>query len=115
MDIHATEGKMLGQCVMKNGIPLDNRYVVPYNPYLSVKYNAHINVEICNSIKSCKYLYKYVYNGPDMASVSTQIVDQQNSHEEQESTNKRNIDEIKKNCQLKISYCYRMLLEDIFL
>ena len=49
-----------GKCVMKNGIPLDNRHVVPYNPYLSVKYNAHINGEICNSIKSCKYLYKYV-------------------------------------------------------
>ena len=54
--------------MLKNGIPLDNRYVVPYNLYLSVKYNAHINVEICNSIKSCKYVYK----GPDMASVSTE-------------------------------------------
>ena len=51
---------------------MDNRYVVPYNPYLSKKYNAHINVEICSSIKSCKYLYKYVYKGLDMASVAVQ-------------------------------------------
>ena len=58
-----------GQSVIKNGVELDNRYVVPYNPYLSKKYNAHINVEICSSIQSCKYLYKYVYKGPDMASV----------------------------------------------
>ena len=60
---------------MKDGVPLDNRHIVPYNPYLSKKYNAHINVEICSTINSCKYLYKYVYKGPDMASV--QVVDNQ--------------------------------------
>ena len=59
-----------GKSLVKNGISLDNRYVVPYNPYLSKKYNAHINVEICSTVISCKYLYKYVYKGPDMASVS---------------------------------------------
>ena len=58
-----------GRFVMKNGVPLDNRYAVPYNPYFSMKYNAHINVEICSTVNSCKYLYKYVYKGPDMASV----------------------------------------------
>ena len=47
-----------GKCVMKNGVPLDNRHIVPYSPYLSKKYNAHINVEICSTINSCKYLYK---------------------------------------------------------
>ncbi|KAI5390621.1 hypothetical protein KIW84_075788 [Lathyrus oleraceus] len=44
---------------------VDNRWVVPYNPWLLLKYDCHINVEICSSIKSIKYLYKYVYNGPD--------------------------------------------------
>ena len=58
-----------GKYVMKNGVPLDNRYMVPYNPYLSKKYSAHVNVEICSTINSCKYLYKYVYKSPDMASV----------------------------------------------
>ena len=50
-----------GKHIIKNGIHLDKRYVVPYNPYLSKKYNTHINVEICSSSKCCKYLNKYVY------------------------------------------------------
>ena len=56
--------------VDKNGKPLDNRWVVPYNPYLSYKYRCHINIEICVSVKSIKYLFKYVYKGHDCASVT---------------------------------------------
>ena len=80
------------QYIVKN-VHLDNRYVVPYNPYLSIKYNAHINVEICSSIKCCKYLYKYVYKGPDMTSIHTEV---QKSSQEQNASNERNIDGIKK-------------------
>ncbi|GBM02968.1 hypothetical protein AVEN_269877-1 [Araneus ventricosus] len=51
---------------------IDNRWVVPYNPWLLKKFNAHINVEVCASVKSVKYLYKYVYKGHDAASVIIQ-------------------------------------------
>ena len=44
---------------------LDNTWVVPYNPILLMRYNCHINVEVCNSIKCAKYLYKYVFKGHD--------------------------------------------------
>ncbi|KAI5385907.1 hypothetical protein KIW84_072492 [Lathyrus oleraceus] len=44
---------------------VDNRWVVPYNPWLLLKYDCHINVDICSNIKSIKYLYKYVYKGSD--------------------------------------------------
>ena len=46
---------------------MDNRWVVPYNPYLSTKYDGHINVEIATSVQSVKYLYKYIYKGHDRA------------------------------------------------
>ncbi|AEO69979.1 uncharacterized protein THITE_2056835, partial [Thermothielavioides terrestris NRRL 8126] len=35
--------------------------VMLYNPYLSYKYTAYINIEICTSMKSIKYIYKYIY------------------------------------------------------
>jgi hypothetical protein len=43
--------------------------VVPHNPYLTRKFNAHINVEVSAGIRSVKYLFKYVYKGQDCATV----------------------------------------------
>ena len=48
---------------------IDNCWVVPYNPFLSLRYNCHINVEFCTSPKAAKYLYKYVTKGHDRAMV----------------------------------------------
>ncbi|XP_072066104.1 uncharacterized protein [Arachis hypogaea] len=50
---------------INQNVTIDNRWAVPYNPWLLLKYDCHINVEICSSIKSIKYLYKYCYKGPD--------------------------------------------------
>ncbi|KAF0701726.1 Uncharacterized protein FWK35_00037170, partial [Aphis craccivora] len=51
------------------GHPVGNEFVVPHNPYLLVKYDAHINIEVCSTVKSVMYLYKYVYKGHDAATV----------------------------------------------
>lgn len=48
-------------------IDIDNRWVVPYSPLLTKTFNAHINVEFCSSVKSIKYICKYINKGSDMA------------------------------------------------
>ncbi len=48
-----------------DGFAYDNRWVVPHNPYLTKMFNVHINVEVFAGIRSVKYLFKYVYKGPD--------------------------------------------------
>ncbi|XP_073291052.1 uncharacterized protein [Primulina huaijiensis] len=44
---------------------IDNGWVVPYNPWFLLKYDCHINVEVCGEIKCVKYIYKYIHKGPD--------------------------------------------------
>lgn len=39
------------------------------------KFICHINVEVCTTVKSVKYIYKYVYKGYDCASVQLGGVD----------------------------------------
>ena len=54
-----------GTKVKVRGKDLDNCWVVPHNPYLLAKFDCHINVEICSTIKAVKYFYKYIYKGHD--------------------------------------------------
>ncbi len=59
----------MGHTVLVHGIELDNRWVVLHNVYLLTKYDAQINVEVCNNTRVVKYLFKYVYKGHDRATV----------------------------------------------
>ncbi|CAN1242007.1 ATP-dependent DNA helicase PIF1 [Linum perenne] len=60
--------------VVKSGEALDNAFVVPYNRDLVVKYQAHINVEICHKGQLIKYLFKYITKGPDRSETVDSIV-----------------------------------------
>ena len=79
-----------GYSVIKSVKILNNRWVVPYNPYFSLKYNCHINVEICSSIKSVKYLYKYVYKDSDRVIVSVENNSNNNFDNQNNQNNNQN-------------------------
>ena len=49
-----------------------NANVVPYIPFLLLKFECHINAEKSNGPRNSKYLYKYATKGPDRAMVSVE-------------------------------------------
>ncbi|XGW02733.1 hypothetical protein V3C99_014623 [Haemonchus contortus] len=53
-----------------HGTIYSDEWVVPTNPYLILKYDCHLNMEICGMISAVKYLYKYIFKGPDRANVN---------------------------------------------
>ncbi|XP_025678077.2 uncharacterized protein [Arachis hypogaea] len=74
-----------GRTVKKRECVLDNKFIVPYNPELLLKFRCHINVEYTCQTSSIKYLFKYVHKGNDRVtatlynagdpSEATQVVD----------------------------------------
>ena len=62
-------GNIVNKILKGKEVVIDNRWVVPYSPLLCKIFNAHINVELCNSVKSIKYICKYINKGSDMAMI----------------------------------------------
>eukprot|EP00794_Sanderia_malayensis_P002293 gene2293-biopygen2036 len=48
---------------------LNDSWVVPHNIKLLLKFDCHMNVEVCTTVKSVKYIFKYIHKGNDMAHV----------------------------------------------
>ncbi|XP_074346831.1 uncharacterized protein LOC141685636 [Apium graveolens] len=86
-----------GITVKKKGIDLDNRYVVPYNRDLLIRFQCHTNLEICKSSGSLKYMFKYCLKGHDTA---TMCLRKKTNNKKGCTTTitpeKRSLDEVKK-------------------
>ena len=61
---------------------IDNSWVVPYSPFLSLRFNCQIHDELCLSPTGAKYLYKYAYKGEDRAMVRAEIGDESANKDE---------------------------------
>nr|XP_025652080.1 uncharacterized protein LOC112748088 [Arachis hypogaea] len=59
--------KRPGNCctITKRNVIIDNSFIVPYNPYLLLRYGCHINIEHTCQTFAIKYLFKHVYKGND--------------------------------------------------
>uniref|UniRef100_A0A6P7G5R2 ATP-dependent DNA helicase n=1 Tax=Diabrotica virgifera virgifera TaxID=50390 RepID=A0A6P7G5R2_DIAVI len=72
---------------------MTNQDVVPYNPWLLKKYNCHLNVELVNTTRACKYIFKYISKGSDSAILkvvhSTRNTTETANTIEAENTNKK--------------------------
>lgn len=60
-------GRTITTKVKRMDFVVDNSWIVPYSPLISKTFKTHCNVEYCNSVKSIKYICKYVTKGSDMA------------------------------------------------
>ena len=52
---------------------IDNRWVVPYNPYLMRHFSTQINIEVCSSVQAIKYIHKYMYKNSDCATIQVDL------------------------------------------
>jgi hypothetical protein len=57
-------------------VTIDNSRVVLYNPYLTIRYNCYINVELYRGVEVVKYITKYAYKGLDRAIVQLTLTDE---------------------------------------
>ncbi|XP_034236438.1 uncharacterized protein LOC117642399 [Thrips palmi] len=72
--------------VRNREILVHDGWVVPYNPYLLLRYQAHINLEISSSRKVIKYLFKYLAKGSSLQNVRVLPLHEQQDEPEEYAT-----------------------------
>ena len=60
---------------LPDGRIISDTWVVAYNRYLLLKYQCHLNVEICAHFRCFKYVYKYAFKAPDYTAVAVDEID----------------------------------------
>jgi hypothetical protein len=64
-------------------IEVHDGWVVPYNPALLLKYEAHINLELASTRRVIKYLFKYLMKGGSLQNVTVTPLGQQDDEVQQ--------------------------------
>ena len=59
-----------GRSYEVRGFMLDNRWIVPHNPFCSLRFECHTNVECAICFGSMKYLNKYINKGGDCGTIT---------------------------------------------
>ena len=59
----------------------NNTFVVPYNPYLLLKFNSNMNLEVCSTVLCVKYLFQYCYKGHDCAFIEMKLNNDSNEND----------------------------------
>ena len=54
-------------------VEISNEWVVPFSPYLTWRYKAHINIKMCSTILAVKYIHKYIYKGGDHSTIELEM------------------------------------------
>ncbi|XP_078521565.1 uncharacterized protein LOC144790723 [Lissotriton helveticus] len=63
-------GHTVTMTVRGQEVTVNNQWVVPYSPLLCRTFNAHINIEYCQSVTAIKYICKYINKGSDQATAA---------------------------------------------
>ncbi|KAJ3520762.1 hypothetical protein NMY22_g12605 [Coprinellus aureogranulatus] len=69
-----------GRAFEVRGRMIDNRWLVPYPPFLLGDLDCHINMECCISLTSIQYVFKYIQKGPDRAALEVEQKDEVKKH-----------------------------------
>ena len=56
-------------------ISIDNRWIVPYCPFMLRQFECHMNVELCSTVTCIKYVLKYTFKGQDRAAYNLESAD----------------------------------------
>ena len=87
-------GNTILKYIRGNLVTYHNGFVVPYCPYLLKRFDCHINIEYCYSVKSIKYLFNYINKGSDQSTVTIQSMPPGSNIQEQREENSEVINEI---------------------
>jgi len=83
-----------GNTGILHGNIITNQWVVPYNPVMLLKYRCHLNFEMCATVTSVKYIYKYLLKGNDKITMELKFTKKSKKSSNRRNANDKSIQEM---------------------